>query len=376
MASSHVKGGLSPNNNQGDPSVNFSTANADDQVHMLAADPEFAFSDGNIELQISDHKFWVHEFLLSKFNKIAELIRQARGRGELTAYPERRTIIHIRGTGKVRCTDIQNAFRVIYSSMSFVFSPVPPSFDVATLVSTLRVATLFQNPDLRNFAISQLESIKHSAAAIDRIALSDELKLPDWEVPAFAELCRRPEPISAEEAKILGINRFVEIARMREIEQRQRFVELVNQVATDPFLDDDGTVIKDKLEAVAEKTLKHPSLPPCECQTFAQPGSQSAFGQPQPGGIFGQSGFGAFGQHSAFGQPSPKPPVIDCQIHQLAPSVASESRTLYKCLSGVLESVGPLKRSVSALTYSFSGDGKDYSVENELKQASWVRKAV
>ncbi|CAE6505103.1 unnamed protein product [Rhizoctonia solani] len=261
-------------------------------------------------------------------------------------------------------------------SMSFVFSPVPPSFDVATLVSTLRVATLFQNPDLRNFAISQLESIKHSAAAIDRIALSDELKLPDWEVPAFAELCRRPEPVSAEEAKILGITRFVEIARMREIEQRRRFVELVNQVATDSFLNDDGTVIKDKLEAVAEKTLKHSSLPPCKCQASAQPTSQSAFGQSQPQSLFGQSAFGGFGQQS-FGQPPPKPPsVIDCQVHQLAPSVASESRTLYEHLSSVLESVGPLKRLVSTPEYSFPGDDNDYSVENELKQAIWVRKAV
>jgi hypothetical protein len=61
--------------------------------------------------------------------------------------------------------------------------------------------------------------------AIDRIRLSDEFLLPSWEKPAFTELCQRANAITPSEAQVLGMDRFVEIARIREAEQRRQVVD-------------------------------------------------------------------------------------------------------------------------------------------------------
>lgn len=81
---------------------------------------------------------------------------------------------------------------------------------------------MFNYPELREFAISSLE--KSDLMPIDRIQLSDELSLPQWEKPAFTELCQRTEPISISEAQVLGVERLTHIARVREIEQRRQFL--------------------------------------------------------------------------------------------------------------------------------------------------------
>jgi hypothetical protein len=135
---------------------------------------------------------------------------------------------------------------------SFVSGRAPPAFDAVTLISTLRVSTIYQNTDLRNFSISQLQS-RFILSPIHRIALSDELSLPDWEAPAFVELCRRPEPISQKEASVLGMVRTVELARLREAEQRHQYVGLVHQATTDPFLSTDGNLKRDRLQEVASE---------------------------------------------------------------------------------------------------------------------------
>ncbi|CAE6468316.1 unnamed protein product [Rhizoctonia solani] len=248
MAHLHVDDDLGSSNNQGAPDPGgYPIITVDGQT--LPVDSDFAYPDGNIELQTSSRRFWVHEFQLAKFAKVTELIRQARDRGEVTPDPERRIVIRIQPVGKVRCIDFQNTFRVIYSS--FLSTQAPSILDTETLVSTLRIATLFQNPGLRDFALSELESKRFYTAAIDRIALSDELKLPGWEIAALYELCRRPESISPEEASVLGNARFAKIARIREAELRRQYMALVDEMAMDPFLKADGTVMKDRLGATA-----------------------------------------------------------------------------------------------------------------------------
>ncbi|KAF8604194.1 hypothetical protein BDV93DRAFT_394233, partial [Ceratobasidium sp. AG-I] len=81
-------------------------------------------------------------------------------------------------------------------------------------ISTLRIATAYDHPNLRSFAIKHLESIPLSA--IERIRLSREFSLNSWEGPAYIELCERDEAITKEEADVLGIDAFVRIAKIRE----------------------------------------------------------------------------------------------------------------------------------------------------------------
>ncbi|KAF8708038.1 hypothetical protein RHS03_04354, partial [Rhizoctonia solani] len=316
---------------------------------------EFAYADGNIELQF------------------AELIRQARDQGEITSDSERRVMGNIKCTGKLGPKDFRHTLRVIYSS--FVSGRVPPSFDAVTLISTLRVSTLYQNPDLRNFSISQLQS-RFVLSPIYRIALSDELSIPDWESPAFIELCRRSEPLTQKEAGVLGINRTVEVARLREAEQRHQYISLVHQATTDPFLTVDGNLKKDKLQVAADQTLKHTSLPACDCRAQSDNLNDGAsawtwFGATEVNYNCRQSSIhGSSVPNTTPGTFS----VIRCEIHRLAPPIVSESRQLYKHLSGALGKLAVLKQKVSSKARGLPGGDKEYSIEREIKKANWVRR--
>ncbi|EUC64158.1 hypothetical protein RSOL_436380 [Rhizoctonia solani AG-3 Rhs1AP] len=182
--------------------------------------PEFAFSDGNIELQTNDQTFWVHEYHLNKFAAFAALIQAAKS--SATSDSGRRIVIAC--DKKTKGDDVYNTLKVIYAS----HIDGVPDFDSSTLTSALRIASTFDYPALRKFAISKLEGM--SLPAIERIQLSDELSLPTWEAPAFTELCSRKEPISQSEAEILGMTRFVEIARIRETERTRLAVQFAGGI--------------------------------------------------------------------------------------------------------------------------------------------------
>ncbi|CUA66760.1 hypothetical protein RSOLAG22IIIB_00207 [Rhizoctonia solani] len=186
--------------------------------------PEFSFPDGNVEIQTTDYVFWVHEYYLNKFSVFATLIQAAKG-SETDGESGRRTAIVCER--KTNAEDIYNTLQVIYASHVDGI----PDFDSSVMISTLRIATVFNYPALRKFAISKLE--KMNLPAIQRIQLSDELSLPSWEAPAFTELCSRKEPISTTEAEVLGMTRFVEIARIRETERARWAVKLVKDVNRD-----------------------------------------------------------------------------------------------------------------------------------------------
>jgi hypothetical protein len=115
---------------------------------------------------------------------------------------------------------VEIAIHVSFCISSVISGPV--HFDTDTLISALRIATTYNYPELRDFAIAGLE--RASLTAIDRIRLSDEFLLPSWEKPAFTQLCQRPETITPAEAQVLGMDRFVQIARIREAEQRRQLI--------------------------------------------------------------------------------------------------------------------------------------------------------
>ncbi|EUC64160.1 hypothetical protein RSOL_436800 [Rhizoctonia solani AG-3 Rhs1AP] len=183
--------------------------------------PEFAFPDGNIEIQTTEQSFWVHEYHLNKFSVFAALIQTAKD-SETALEPSRR--IAITCEQKIKGMDIYNTLRVIYASHIDGI----PDFDSSIMTSTLRIASTFEYPALRKFAISKLEGM--NLPAIERIQLSDQFLLPTWETPAFTELCSRKDPISQSEAEILGMTRFVEIARIRETERTRLAVQFAGRI--------------------------------------------------------------------------------------------------------------------------------------------------
>lgn len=186
-----------------------------DSSGHLNLNTEFAFVDGNIELQTSDESFWVHEYQLKKFSTFSELIEEAR-RNQTKPTSNGRIVLPCNSSS----VDICNTLRVVYTSVQSL-----PNFDVITLKSVLRVATHYGNPGLQAFAITGLE--KAALQPIERIRLSDEFSFLPWGPPALVELCQRTEPISASEAQVLGIDRLTDIARKREDARRPQIMATI-----------------------------------------------------------------------------------------------------------------------------------------------------
>lgn len=95
----------------------------------------------------------------------------------------------------------------------------PFEFDSSTLVSVLRIATLYYYPALRVNAIKHLEQAQ--LAAVEHIKIGREFGLTPWE-SGLHELCMSDEVIEMEEASVLELDNVVRIAKIQEKEQRRR----------------------------------------------------------------------------------------------------------------------------------------------------------
>ncbi|QRV79087.1 hypothetical protein RhiJN_07102 [Ceratobasidium sp. AG-Ba] len=165
----------------------------------------FSPGDGDFDLWVNGTLFHTHKYLLKRFAALKRLIEQK-------AVGERNEEMSL----EYNATDFLNTLRILYAS------PIEalPNFDPITLVSALRTATTYDYPTLRTFTIKKLESIPLSA--IERIRIAREFKLATWEGPAYEELCAREEPITEDEASVLGISTLVQVAKIREKAQRMR----------------------------------------------------------------------------------------------------------------------------------------------------------
>ncbi|KAG9079121.1 hypothetical protein FS749_008811 [Ceratobasidium sp. UAMH 11750] len=82
------------------------------------------------------------------------------------------------------------------------------------LISALKLATTYDHPKLREFAITELGESYLGPA--DRIQLARTYSIPGWEAAALKELCERDEPITEGEANMIGLEEVVRVARIRE----------------------------------------------------------------------------------------------------------------------------------------------------------------
>ncbi|CAE6436959.1 unnamed protein product [Rhizoctonia solani] len=343
--------------------------------------PEFTYTDAQVELWTSDSLFMVHEFQINKFSLLAERIQVAR---QQTPTGSRLKIVSSR-----KSRDIRNALIVIYTwceheiygeidSLNYLPPSVTsrrrtPLFDSDTLMSALKIASRYKYPDLRQYAIDELEK-SHNLSALCRIQLSSRFSIPEWEISACAELCRRPEPISAEEAAILGMRRFVDISRIREEEQSRRTIRLVNEeVGTHELLNPDGTVLRERFSDTAEYTLRYARLPRCDCRAVRSGRVQSDSSGNESRRETRRHPRAASGQQSSTSRRSNESlPVIPCQIHSIAPRIAAESRALYTQRNELVERLGGVKRIMAGTQKGRPGA----SVEGSLIETSWISRST
>ncbi|KEP48686.1 hypothetical protein V565_118080 [Rhizoctonia solani 123E] len=320
--------------------------------------PEFTYTDAQVELWTSDSLFMVHEFQVNKFPALAKRVQDAR---QQTPSGSRLKIV-----SSQKSRDIRNALVVIYTCVTS--RRTTPLFDPDTLVSALKIASRYKYLDLRQYVIDELEK-SHNLSAIRRIQLSNRFSIPEWEISACAELCRRPQPISAEEANILGMQRFVDISRIREEEQSRSTVQLVNrEVGTHELLNPDGTVLRQRFSETAEYTIRYARLPRCDCLAVRSRTTRS-----DESGSESQKQTREHQRVAGKQRSTPKRTetvtLVLCQIHDVAPRIAAESRALYTQRNDLVERLGQIKQAVAATKRGRPGA----SVEESLLGTSWIR---
>ncbi|CAE6493029.1 unnamed protein product [Rhizoctonia solani] len=157
--------------------------------------PLFEPGDGDIHISVNGKLFETHKYLIKRF------------RGLKTLLNEKPFQINVQ-RDDVSAEDFTEMFKVLYASIITA---------------------------LREYCIQHLETLELDA--VKRIEIAREFHLPAWEGPAYHELGARDEPITREEAKIIGLDAFVCIAEMREKEQRRRRDE-VDAIAQDRMVRD------------------------------------------------------------------------------------------------------------------------------------------
>ncbi|CAE6398246.1 unnamed protein product [Rhizoctonia solani] len=162
-------------------------------------DPAFNFGDTNIQIRTGNRLFRIHQFKLNEFDGLRPKLEQA------TKDEKEQKTIKLQDDPD----DFHNLLIVLYSS-AYDFH----LFSSATLQSTLKLATKYAHPTLRAFAIKELE--KHTLDPIEQFALSRDCGVTEWMSKAIDDLCWRDLPITVAEARILGPEKFVEVAARRE----------------------------------------------------------------------------------------------------------------------------------------------------------------
>ncbi|KAG8936147.1 hypothetical protein FRC02_004175 [Tulasnella sp. 418] len=90
----------------------------------------------------------------------------------------------------------------------------PPALSLEQWKAVLHLSTMWHLPELRDLAIKNIDTLKPSP--IDAILLAQKFLVQQWLKPAYVQLCARLEPLSAEEGERLGVQAFVDLAKLRE----------------------------------------------------------------------------------------------------------------------------------------------------------------
>ncbi|QRV90710.1 hypothetical protein RhiJN_18728 [Ceratobasidium sp. AG-Ba] len=173
------------------------------------------FGSSDLHLGVDDTLFKTHRHILKKFAKFDEHIKHIEEN-----HPDFIPVIKM-SYNKDTETDFRNTFKILYASVV----DGPFEFEPSVLASGLRIATSYEYPGLQTFCTTRLEAAP--LPPLQRIQLSQECGIPSWKERAYSDFCSREEALSAEEARTLGIDAFVTIAKRREEEQRRRATEAV-----------------------------------------------------------------------------------------------------------------------------------------------------
>ncbi|KAI6015577.1 hypothetical protein EDC04DRAFT_643623 [Pisolithus marmoratus] len=91
-----------------------------------------------------------------------------------------------------------------------------PKGDHDGWISVLKLSRMWQMEELHRAALNHLKYSAVRKGAVEKLALALELEIEHWIMPGVNELARRSQPISIEDAQILGLETALKVAAVRE----------------------------------------------------------------------------------------------------------------------------------------------------------------
>ncbi|KAI0819878.1 hypothetical protein BC628DRAFT_1331842 [Trametes gibbosa] len=175
--------------------------------------PVFYMQEGMVVLKVQESLYKIHRYLLEHhsdyFRRIVAKSGDTLGRSDEAPLPLPADIT-------------QQAFDCL---LEFLYHGIydPASVSVSDWTTILRVSTRLQCIKVRQYAIRELTARRASLPVIDLLVLAKEYDVPAWLGPAYAELVRRPGPLSEDDAERLGARIVARVARAREMLREEEY---------------------------------------------------------------------------------------------------------------------------------------------------------
>jgi len=107
--------------------------------------------------------------------------------------------------------EFESLLDFLYDGMHNETSP-----PLAAWCSLLSISTRFEMKRIRSRAICEISTFRPCINPVDQVVLATKHAIPEWLPLGYAALCQREEPIEIEEAKKLGLEITVMLAKARE----------------------------------------------------------------------------------------------------------------------------------------------------------------
>lgn len=88
-------------------------------------------------------------------------------------------------------------------------------------IPILQLSTRWLFDDIRSLAIRELA--KNDIEPVQKVAIALQNDVPEWLHPSYMALCERPNPLTVEEARKLGVEVVAQLACAREIFRDNRY---------------------------------------------------------------------------------------------------------------------------------------------------------
>ncbi|KAG9022360.1 hypothetical protein FS837_006425, partial [Tulasnella sp. UAMH 9824] len=104
--------------------------------------------------------------------------------------------------------------KAFYKIMNCRRFDAEPTLSTKQWSEALQLATTWGFATLRKFIIEHLDSLLNDP--LGRIELADQCDIKEWLHPAYAKLCAQGTPLTVKEGRVLGLERFAALCRIRE----------------------------------------------------------------------------------------------------------------------------------------------------------------